>query len=231
MWVLKIFLQLAKGTRPWRVRSYGVGLHPAVKADSLQSPEVDFKINPARPTFQRNPSSYKPNKPSSSGKVFPSLDERVENFKDFKYERVNHLKNFLDDERLADPTALKQEENIQIKRRKSQEPGKKTRSEEYPKGRARSVKIEKVDPRRKSKNLSNTAAPREKNSFLSTKLSPVCSVMQSLKRKGNNGVEAEVGDVELNKKRRIEIIRDPRRRKREEEKMQEEEKVFVLGGI
>ena len=43
--------------------------------------------------------------------------------------------------------------------------------------------------------------------------------MQTLKRRGDG---EEVGDLEVNKKRRIEIIRDPRRRKREEEKMQEE---------
>ena len=44
--------------------------------------------------------------------------------------------------------------------------------------------------------------------------------MQALKRK-DDGEE----DLEVKKKRKIEIIRDPRRRRREEEKMQEEEKV------
>ena len=215
---------MAKGTRPWRVRSYGVGLHPAVKADG----DGDFKTNPARPTFQRNPSSYKQPKPSSSDRGFPSLDERVESFKDFKYERVNHLKNFLDDERLANhgdiaPTYHQQEE-VQIKKREAQEPSKKARDdEEYSKGSVRSVKIVK-DAKSRSRSLGR--APREKNSFLSTKLSPVCSVMQTLKRKDDG---EEVVDIEVNKKRRIEIIRDPRRRKREEEKMQEkkvqEEKV------
>ena len=218
---------MAKGTRPWRVRSYGVGLHPAVNADSL-SP-VDFKTNPARPTFERNPSSFKQSKLSSSGRVFPSLDERVENFKDFKYERVNHLKNFLGDERLANhgdiaPTSHQQKEG-QMRKREAQELSKEARDEEYTKERVRSVKIVK-DAKSRSKSLGRTAAsPREKNSFLSTKLSPVCSVMQTLKRKGDG--EAE-GDIEVNKKRRIDIIRDPRRRKREEEKLQEEEKVRAV---
>ena len=225
----QIHLQLAKGTRPWRVRSYGVGLHPAVKAES-NLPPVEFKTNPARPAFKQKPSSYKKRSPSSSYKkrsptippsAFPSLDERVENFKDFKYERVGHLKNFLDDERLAnnDDIAPKahhhQKEKVQTKRQESQELSKKARDENVPKGRVRSVKIEKA-----SKSI---AAPREKSSFLSSKLSPVCSVMQSLKRKvGRVGVDDEVEeDDELSKKRRIEIIRDPRRRKREEEKLKE----------
>ena len=226
----QIHLQLAKGTRPWRVRSYGVGLHPAVKAES-NLPPVEFKTNPARPTFKQKPSSYKKRSPSSSYKkrsptippsAFPSLDERVENFKDFKYERVGHLKNFLDDERLANNEDIApkadQKEKVLLKRRESQELSKKARDEDLSKGRVRSVKIEKPSK--------SSAAPRVKSSFLSTKLSPVCSVMQSLKRKvGRVGVEDEVEeDDELSKKRRIEIIRDPRRRKREEEKLLEEEK-------
>ena len=209
---------MAKGTRPWRVRSYGIGLHPAVKAESLETPG-DFKANPARPTFLRNPSSFKP---SSSVRDFSSLDERVENFKDFKYERDDHMKSILDDERLAyhEDISPKQEE-VQIKRGAAEEESKKARrEEEYSRGRARSVKIVK-DGKSRSKSLGrNAATPRENNSYLSTKLSPVCSVMQALKRK-DDGEE----DLEVNKKRKIEIIRDPRRRRREEEKMQEEEKV------
>ena len=209
------------------MRSYGVGLHPAVNADS--PPPGDFKTNPARPTFERNPSSFKQSKLSSSGRVFPSLDERVENFKDFKYERVNHLKNFLGDERLANhgdiaPTSH-QQKGGQMRKREAQELSKEARDEEYTKERVRSVKIVK-DAKSRSKSLGRTAAsPREKNSFLSTKLSPVCSVMQTLKRKGDG---EEEGDIEVNKKRRIDIIRDPRRRKREEEKLQEEEKVRAV---
>ena len=198
-------LQLAKGTRPWRVRSYGVGLHPPVKGDSLP---VDFKTNPARPTFQNNPSSYKCRK-------FSSLDERVQNFKGFKYEKVNYLKNFLEEEKPAnrDTTA-----KAQIMKREIQERSRKTRDVQI-------VKDQNQKSKTKASNSTASQSPREQSAFLSTKLSPVCSVMQSMKRKVG-GVEGE--DSELNKKRRIEIIRDPRRRKREEEKLLEEDRAQAV---
>merc|ERR1712013_91127 len=58
----------------------------------------------------------------------------------------------------------------------------------------------------------------DKNTFLSTKLSPVGSVVQSLKRPSSNLVEDDDGGEQLNKKQRVVVIRDPRRRKMEEEK-------------
>ena len=134
-------LQLAKGTRPWRVRSYGVGLHPPVKADSLP---VDFKTNPARPTFQNNPSSYKCRK-------FSSLDERVQNFKGFKYEKVNYLKNFLEEERPAnrDITA-----KAQIMKREIQERSRKTRNVQI-------VKDQNQKSKAKASNSTASQSPRE----------------------------------------------------------------------
>ena len=219
-------LQLAKGTKPWRVRSYGISSRHSVKERSIP---LDYKkTNPARPSFQRSPSSYKsPPSTHSVRKGYSSLDARVEKFRDFKSESVRHLNHLFEDDRHRYLRKVTCPEDVKLKQELTEPARDYDTCKETNKRSLNSRDAAGL----KQDNSPISFPPRDRNTFLSTKLSPVGSVVQSLKRPSSNFVEDDDGGEQLNKKQRVVVIRDPRRRKREEEKMQEEEKVFVLGGI
>ena len=210
-------LQLAKGTKPWRVRSYGIVSRHSVKEKSIS---LDYKkTNPARPMFQRSPSSYKsPPSTHSVKKGYPSLDARVEKFRDFKGESVRHLNQLFEDDRHRYSRRGTCYEDVKVKQELTEPAGDYDTCKETNKRSCNSRDAARLE----QDNSLISFLPRDKNTFLSTKLSPVGSVVKSLKRPSSNLLEDDDGGEQLNKKQRVEVIRDPRRRKREEEKMEEE---------
>jgi len=214
-------LQLAKGTKPWRVRSYGISSRHSVKERSIP---LDYKkTNPARPSFQRSPSSYK-SPPSTHlvRKGYLSLDARLEKFRDYKSESVRHLNHLFEEDRHRYLRKGTCPEDVKIKQELTELAGNYDTCQETNNKSMNSRDAAKW----KQDNSPISFLPRDKNTFLSTKLSPVGSVMQSLKRPSSNFVEDDDCGEQLNKKQRVVVIRDPRRRKREEEKMEEEKKVI-----
>ena len=214
-------LQLAKGTKPWRVRSYGISSRHSVKERSI--PLDNKKTNPARPSFQRSPSSYKsPQSTHLVRKGYSSLDARVEKFRDFKSESVRHLNHLFEDDRHRYLRKGTCPEDVKIKQEFIELAG----DYDTCKGTHKiSLNSRDTAARLKQDKSPLSFLPRDKNTFLSTKLSPVGSVVQSLKRPSSNFVEDDDGGEQLNKKQRVVVIRDPRRRKREAEKMEEEKKI------